>query len=163
VNVGLLPYVYLDTIPHWKRTHSIVRVNAGGARAMRAPGHPQNCILTEFAVDDFAAKIGMDPLQVRIKNLPAAHAEVAPSRPVAGAGTRHKVYKEQIKIGAEQNKGQEKCPPPGAGEGPIKHGIGMGVHTWGGFAAGGNPPPNECTVRIARDGSITAETSSQDL
>jgi xanthine dehydrogenase YagR molybdenum-binding subunit len=39
----------------------------------------------------------------------------------------------------------------------------MAIHTWGGGAAGNKPPPNECTVRIARDGSVTAETSTQDL
>src|SRR5688572_32805118 len=49
VNLGLLPYIYLEAIPNWKRTHSVAFTNAGGARAMRAPGHPQNCVLTEFA------------------------------------------------------------------------------------------------------------------
>src|SRR5262245_6284290 len=50
VNINLLPYVYLDAIPNWKRTHRVVRTNAGGARAFRAPGHPQNCALTEPAI-----------------------------------------------------------------------------------------------------------------
>ncbi len=36
----------------------------------------------------------------------------------------------------------------------------MALHTWGGQAA---PQPNECTVIIAPDGSVTAQTSTQDL
>src|SRR5262249_30751217 len=68
VNLNLLPYVYV--IPVYGRKHQVVRLNAGGARAMRAPGHPQNCYLTESAVDDLAAKLGIDPLVIRRKNLP---------------------------------------------------------------------------------------------
>jgi len=37
----------------------------------------------------------------------------------------------------------------------------MAMHTWGGQAAGGQP--NECTVIISRDGTVTAESSTQDL
>src|SRR5205823_12721021 len=46
--------------------------------------------------------------------------------------------------------------------GIVRHGIGMALHTWGGNAAGGNTP-NECSVTISRDGSVTAATSTQDL
>jgi xanthine dehydrogenase YagR molybdenum-binding subunit len=38
----------------------------------------------------------------------------------------------------------------------------MAIHTWGGFAAGGNPG-NECTITISRDGSVAVESSTQDL
>ena len=31
VNLGLLPYIYLDAIPNWKRSHSVAFINAGGA------------------------------------------------------------------------------------------------------------------------------------
>src|SRR5262245_20399426 len=70
VNLGLLPYIYGDVIPNIRRKHTVVRINAGAARAMRAPGHPQNSILTEFAVDDLAAKLGIDPMKLRRDHLP---------------------------------------------------------------------------------------------
>ena len=41
----------------------------------------------------------------------------------------------------------------------LKHGIGMALHTWGGFAGG----QTECKITISRSGSVTAETSTQDL
>src|SRR5437764_1213993 len=62
-----LPYVY--DVPASSRTHSEVFVNGGGARAMRAPGHPQGCALMEAAMDDLADKLGMDPPAFRLKNL----------------------------------------------------------------------------------------------
>jgi xanthine dehydrogenase YagR molybdenum-binding subunit len=163
VNLNLLPYVYLDAIPNYKRKHTVVRVNAGQARAMRAPGHPQNCILTESAVDDLAAKLGLDPLIIRRKNLPPNDPAVKARDPVAWLGRRNDIYNEQLDLAAKLSGWNEKWHPPGRGPGAgtVKHGLGMAIHTWGGFAQGGQP--NQCIVTISRDGSVTAESSTQDL
>ncbi len=162
VNLGLLPYVYMDAIPNYKRKHTVVRLNAGAARAMRAPGHPQNCLLTDTAVDDLAAKLGIDPLQVRLKNLPASDPNAATTNPQSFLGMRHKVYTDEIEIAVKLSKWKEKWHPPGKGpgNGPIKHGIGMALHTWGGFPAGQD---NEVKITISRDGSVMAESSTKDL
>ncbi len=163
VNLGLLPYIYLDAIPNYSRKHSIAYTNKGGARAMRAPGHPQNCVLTEFAVDDLAAKLGIDPLVIRRKNLPPNDEDVKKKNPVAWLGRRNDVYNQQLDIATKLADWQAKWHPPGKGKnGTVKHGIGMAIHTWGGFAAGGSTP-NECTVIISKDGTVTAQTSTQDL
>jgi len=45
-----LPYIY--NFPNRKRTHKDVYINAGQQRAMRAPGHPQGCFLTEILMDE---------------------------------------------------------------------------------------------------------------
>jgi xanthine dehydrogenase YagR molybdenum-binding subunit len=163
VNLNLLPYVYLDAIPNWKRSHSVALINAGLAQAMRAPGHPQNCVLTEFAVDDLAAKLGIDPLVIRRKNLPPNKPGVKEKDPTAWAGRRNDIYNEQLDIAVRLSGWKDRWRPPGKGQaGTIKHGLGMAIHTWGGFAAGG-ATPNECFVRINKDGIATAETSTQDL
>src|SRR5262245_52541611 len=161
VNLNLLPYIYLDAIPNWKRSHSVVLINAGKSEAMRAPGHPQNCVLTEFAVDDLAAKLGIDPLVIRRKHLPPNNPKTTDK--IAWAARRNDVYNEQLDIATNLAGWKEKWHPPGMGKaGTVKHGIGMAIHTWGGFAAGGNTP-NECHVSISRDGTATAQTSTQDL
>jgi xanthine dehydrogenase YagR molybdenum-binding subunit len=163
VNLGFMPYVYQDAIPNWKRSHSIAYINAGRARAMRAPAHPQNCVLTEFAVDDLAAKLNLDPVVVRRKNLPPSDPAVKAKDPVAWMGRRHEIYSEQIDLAVKLAGWKEKWHPPGKGPGtgPVRHGLGMALHTWGGFAAGN--PANECTVVVTRDGTVTVETSTQDL
>jgi xanthine dehydrogenase YagR molybdenum-binding subunit len=161
INLNLFPYVYNDAVANMKRSHKVVFTNAGGARAMRAPGHPQNCVLTEFAVDDLAAKLDIDPLVIRRKNLPPNNPKVTDK--VAWMARRHDIYSEQLEIALKLSGWAEKWHPPGKGKGStIKHGIGMAIHTWGGFAAGGNTP-NECHVIITKDGTATAETSTQDL
>ncbi len=151
--VGPMPYVY----PFAKKTkHTVLRLNHGGARAMRAPGHPQSCFFTDCALDDFAAAIGMDPLQVRLKNLPKRLPQAAPTDPHAVG-----VYEKQIEIAARLSGWKDKWHPPGKGKekGPIKHGIGMALHTWGGSAYG----LDNVDVLIASDGSVTVRSSTQDL
>jgi xanthine dehydrogenase YagR molybdenum-binding subunit len=150
--VGPLPYVYPFEN---KRKNTICRINAGGQRAMRAPGHPQSCYLTDCALDDLAAKLGMDPLAVRRKNLPKR-------LPQAPADDEHAVgvYEKELAIAEELSDWKKKWHPPGADKGVLKHGIGMALHTWGGQAS---PQPNEVVVTIAADGSVTVQTSTQDL
>ena len=162
VNFGLLPYVYGDVVENVKREHTVVFVNAGGARAMRAPGHPQNCILTDCPVDDLAAKLGIDPLVIRRKNIPPNDPKAAESDPNSWPALRHTIYSQELDIAAKLAGWAEKWHPPGQGprKRGMRHGIGMALHTWGGFASGA---PNECTVRIGRDGSVTALSSTQDL
>jgi xanthine dehydrogenase YagR molybdenum-binding subunit len=65
---GPLPYVF--RIPNMRAQHSAVSINAGSARAWRAPNHPQVSFLTCSAIEDFAAKIGMDPLGGSIRRTP---------------------------------------------------------------------------------------------
>lgn len=158
INLGLIPYVYSDVVANMRRSHKVAFINAGKSEAMRAPGHPQNCVLTEFAVDDLAAKLGIDPLVIRRKNLPANNPK---ADPISWAGRRNTIYNEQLDIALKLSGWNEKWHPPGKGKGGvIKHGIGMAIHTWGGFASA---QMNECFVTISRDGSVSAQSSTQDL
>ncbi|MBY0527356.1 MAG: xanthine dehydrogenase family protein molybdopterin-binding subunit [Gemmataceae bacterium] len=167
VNLGLLPYVYLDTIPNWKRKHTVVRLNTGIARAMRAPGHPQNCVLTDCPVDDLAAALGIDPLIIRRKNLPPNDDKVAQSDPTAWLGQRNNIYVRELDLAVKLSEWEKKWHQPGqGGKGPIKHGIGMAIHTWGGSAVGNlgdGQPANDATVIIDRGGQVIVQSSTQDL
>ncbi len=157
--IGPLPYVY-DFVSSTKNT--VVRLNTQSQRAMRAPGHPQSCFLTDCAVDDLAAKLGLDPLQVRLKNLPKNDPEAVSSSPTSIRALRHTIYERELALAAQLSGWKEKWHPPGKGptKGPFRHGIGMALHTWGGQAS---PQKNECNVVISADGSVRARTSTQDL
>jgi xanthine dehydrogenase YagR molybdenum-binding subunit len=155
--VGPLPYVYPFEN---RRKHTIVRLNTGLQRAMRAPGHPQACLFTDCALDDLAAKLGLDPMQVRLKNLPGNDQEAIKNAPTSLAALRHTIYTKEIETAANLSKWKDKWHEPGADKGILKRGIGMALHTWGGQAM---PTLNECTIIIASDGSVTARSSTQDL
>ncbi|GAC1468405.1 MAG: xanthine dehydrogenase molybdenum-binding subunit XdhA [Isosphaeraceae bacterium] len=140
-----LPYVY--DVPAASRIHSEVFVNGGGARAMRAPGHPQGCAVMEAAMDDLADKLEIDPLEFRLKNLP----EGDPKTPI---------YQGEVKLGAELIGWKENRKPRGKnGKGVIKRGLGMALHTWGGGAA----EDKQVTCTISPDGSVEVKSATQDI
>jgi len=140
-----LPYVY--DVPASSRSHSEVFVNGGGARAMRAPGHPQGCAIMESAMDDLADKLGIDPLEFRIKNL-------------APGDFRTPIYEGEVRLGAELIGWHANRKPRGQnGKGPIKRGFGMALHQWG----GGGANDKQVTCIINPDGSVELKSATQDI
>lgn len=158
VNFQLLPYVYA-TVPNIRKKHRIVRMNVQTARAMRAPGHPQNCLLTEQAIDDVAAKLNLDPLTVRLRNLPPNDANAARMAPTTFLAQRNTIYTRQLEHMRKMCEWDRRWHPPGRGDGPIKTGIGIALHTWGGGGRG----PNPTKITINADGSVLVQSGSQDL
>ena len=138
------PYV-IDKIPNIRVVAKRIQTNRGPAAAWRAPNHPQLCFLTMSAFADAAAAIKMDELDFFLKN--------------AQATARPEVYTEELKIAADLIGYRQKAhlrgdPKPG----PVKRGLGMAMHTWG-----GRGHPSECDVTISPDGSVEVKTGSQDL
>jgi xanthine dehydrogenase YagR molybdenum-binding subunit len=142
----ILPYVY--SVPNTQVSQSTVFTNFGSSRAMRAPRHPQSCLLTEAAMDDLAEKLGMDPLEFRLKNLPPA------------TDFHTAIYQAEVAMGAELIGWREKRKPRGqTGTGPIRTGMGMALHQWGGGAQQGK----RVTCNINPDGSVELKTATQDI
>ena len=158
VNFNLLPYVYVN-VPNIKRKHQAVRLNLQTARAMRAPGHPQNCLLTEQAIDDLAAKLNVNPIQMRLRNLPPNDQDAIKNAPTTYLALRHTIYTQQIDLARKMSDWDRKWHPPGQGNGAIKTGLGIALHTWGGSGRG----PNPTKITIGADGSVLCQSSTQDL
>jgi xanthine dehydrogenase YagR molybdenum-binding subunit len=159
VNFGLLPYVYGPAIPNIKRNHKIARTNVQIARAMRAPGHPQNAILTEQAIDDLAARLNINPMTLRLANLPPNDEAEAKANPRTYPGMRATIYRREIEIIRKLSNWDQAWHAPGAQKGTIKTGLGMALHTWGGGGRG----PNPTRVTINQNGTVTVQSSTQDL
>jgi xanthine dehydrogenase YagR molybdenum-binding subunit len=145
-----LPYVY--RVENSTRSHTDVFVNCGGARAMRAPGHPQGCAVMESAMDDLADKLGINPLELRLKNL-------GETDMVAGGVNRTEIYREQVARGAKLI-GWERWKPRGQnGKGPVKRGLGMALHQWG----GGGQQDKQVSCVVNSDGSVELKSATQDI
>lgn len=158
VNFNLLPYVY-STIPNVKRKTRIVRLNFQTARAMRAPGHPQNCFLSHQAIDDLAARLNQNPMDFFTRNLPPNDQAAVQADPQSYNAMRNTLYRREIEIARKLSNWDQKWHAPGAGEGVVKRGIGMALHTWG----GGGRANNDTRVTISADGSVVVQCSTQDL
>jgi xanthine dehydrogenase YagR molybdenum-binding subunit len=131
------PYIY--RVPHGRRVHTEVFINAGEARAMRAPGCPQASFMMESLMDELADKLGMDPLKFRQRNDP------------------FEIRQRQYDMGAERI-GWSRRQPNGSSPGPLRHGLGCAATSWGG---GGQGTQAEC--RIHPDGSVEVNCGTQDL
>jgi xanthine dehydrogenase YagR molybdenum-binding subunit len=137
-----LPYIY--QFPNRRRVHTDVYINAGQQRAMRAPGHPQGCFLTEILMDELADRVRMDPVAFRIKNLPTA----APNR----------AWGDYFQQGAKAFGWEKRHATGDPTPGPIKNGFGVSAHQWGGGGRGGRA---HCD--ITSDGSVVMKCGTQDL
>lgn len=145
VDVTQMPYPF--DFPNRRAKETNLQCNVGPNRAWRAPPHPQLCALTQPAMDDLAAKLGMDSYDFFMKNIEFALQEKGP------------VYAEEMKIAAKEIDWKKKWHPRGKGEkGPEKRGLGMALHRWGGGAGACN-----CTVKIHPDGSVETFLGSQDI
>lgn len=144
---GMAPIPYVFTgIPNKRMNHTAVSLNAGGARAWRAPNHPQASFITCAAFEDLAAKLKMDPTELFLKNL-----DYTP---------RAEVYRRQIQKAMEMIGWKANWHPRGAGaaQGSVVRGLGMGIATWGGAGHA-----SECRVNIHPDGGVDVELGSQDI
>ncbi len=141
-----VPYVYNneDRLAQ-KARHLNVSTNIGPARAWRAPNHPQAAVLTMCPMEDLAAKLDMDPVEFFKKN--------------ADLTARPEVYRYEIDKCAEMIGWKDNWHKRGdSGPGPVKRGLGLSLHTWG-----GRPHDSTCEVRIQPDGGVSVNLASQDL
>jgi xanthine dehydrogenase YagR molybdenum-binding subunit len=139
-----IPYVFTD-IPNQRLNHSAVAINAGPLRAWRAPNHPQAAYLTYSALEDLAAKLKMDPVELYKKNLALT--------------PRADTYSYQLDKASELMDWKKKWHPRGeGGNAPVVHGLGVSLMTWGG--AGHN---SKCQTTISPNGDVVVELGSQDL
>jgi xanthine dehydrogenase YagR molybdenum-binding subunit len=132
------PYIY--TVPNIRVKQSGVNINAGSARAFRAPGHPTASYGMESIMDELAVKLGMDPVELRVKNDPS------------------EVRRKEYQIGAERFGWKEKYKKPGSSAGPVKTGVGCAGATWGGGGQG-----TQAQAQVNPDGTIEIRCGTQDL
>src|SRR5580698_9686005 len=143
---GMPPIPYVFGIPNQRKEHTAIRNNIGPARAWRAPNHPQAAVLTMCALDDLAAKLNMDPLDLWLKNL-----EIT--------GPRRDVYREELAIAADLMDWKEKWRPRSQNvSGSMARGLGLSIHTWG-----GRGHASDCDLTIHPDGSVDVKMGTQDI
>jgi xanthine dehydrogenase YagR molybdenum-binding subunit len=137
-----LPYIYV--FPNRRRMHTDVYINSGQQRAMRAPGHPQGCFVTEVLMDELADQVRMDPMEFRLKNLP-------PLAPNA-------MWAKYFPMGAERINWKSRHVTGDPTPGPIKRGLGCSANRWGGAGTGAR-----AHCEISSDGSVVMRCGTQDI
>jgi CO/xanthine dehydrogenase Mo-binding subunit len=132
-------------IPHQHTTGYDVVCNRPKSAAYRAPGSPISAFAVESVLDILAKKIGMDPLQLRLKNA------ARPGTPmIFGPKLGHGGYAETLE--ALVNHPAYKTPL-----GP-NQGRGVASGYW--FNGGGE---SSASVQVNEDGTVIIATGSPDI
>ena len=123
-----------------------VVVNKPSTAAYRAPGAPNAAFATETVVDEIAEKLGMDPIDFRLKN-------------AAKEGTRRADGPKHKKIGCiEVLKAMKNHPHYKSPLGGPNRGRGVAIGFW--FNVG---LPSSCTVNVNADGTVNLVEGSTDI
>lgn len=173
------PARQLYLCPNLKTEQHTVFINTGPLSAFRAPGYVEGTFALESLMDELAKNLGMDPLELRLKNY--TEADQMTGRPYSTKGLRE-AYERGAKLfgwgltprsPSPKGKGRDPHPAPsplkgeGWGEGEAglgersrkRRGFGMASQIWGGNGG----PPAYAFVKINPDGTATVVSGTQDI
>ncbi len=126
-----------------------VYTNTAWNAAFRAPGYVEGTFALESAVDDLAAKLGIDPLEFRLRNY--VDSDQANALPYTSKGLRDAYTRGAEKFGWN---GRRKSK-----SGTKYVGFGMASQLWW----GGGGPPGYATIKINPNATATVITGTQDI
>ncbi len=140
------------------RTHTTdVYINAGPARPFRAPGHPQCAWALEQMMDALAEAIAMDPIKLRLQNIPDFSQARPGNPPYTTTG-----YKQCLEEGATQFGWQQLREKYAANkkDGNWLRGVGVAGSSW--FLGNGFGPAT-IILKLYADGSVNLNMGASDI
>ena len=135
----LTPNVHIDGY--------VVYTNKQVCGPVRGPGGPQAAFAVESHMDSIAAKLGMDPAEFRLKNVPKAGDKI-----VGVSKLRDVSLGETIRIAKEKI---------GWGKVKLEKNQGIGIATGSWIESAG--PGGGAMVKVNEDGSVTVQIGKIDM
>ena len=126
------------------------KLNTPPMKAFRAPGFVEGTFGLECLLDGLAAKLDLDPLELRRRN--HADADLVDGRPFSSKNLAE-CYRRAEKHWARRHEVRARS------EGSWKRGVGLASQTW----YGGGGPPSYAWVRVGGDGRASVVTAMQDI
>ncbi len=152
-NFGAMLYRY----PNYRFHGQHVYTNKPPASAMRGFGAPQSLYATEIQMNIAAEELGMDPVDIRLKNAQVSGDEIPDVATISSCG-----FIESIQAVAEMSQWKEKRKNLKPGQG-----IGIGCYS---FISGGvfnwfntQYPFSAAEVRAFSDGTVHLLTMASDI
>ncbi|WP_175407220.1 xanthine dehydrogenase family protein molybdopterin-binding subunit [Streptomyces sp. TRM64462] len=152
VEQAAVPARVMYASPHSLTTHRVVPLDVPSPSWMRAPGETPGMYVLESAMDELADAVGMDPVELRVRNEPAA--EPDSGRPFS---SRHLV--DCLREGARRFGWHHRDPRPGAHrDGPLLVGTGVAAATYPAYVS-----PSTATATAYPDGTYTVRVNATDI
>jgi CO/xanthine dehydrogenase Mo-binding subunit len=124
------------------------KINTPPMKAFRAPGFVEGTFGLECLIDELAAKLELDPLELRRKNYASSN---------DGTPYSSKNLMECYELA--QKHWDRRDEVRARSDRTWKHGVGMASQIW----YGGGGPPSYAWTRVSSDGRITVVTAMQDI
>jgi len=148
LNVGASTYA----APNRRTKYDLVPMNTNTPTPMRGPGHSTGLIAQEISMDEFAAELGLDPIELRLRNF----ADVHPSKKLPWSSNR---LRDCYRIGAERFGWSRRNPQSGSMR-ARRDLVGMGM------AAALNPSPRypaQASATLYADGTAVVRSATTDM
>ena len=143
--------------PNVRTETTDVYINAGPARPFRAPGHPQGAWALEQMLDSLAEAITMDPIELRLRSIPAFSQARPNNPPYTTTGLQECIEQGAQAFGWKEARAAVATQPK---TGPVRRGVGMAAGLW---VAGGGNPPSTVIVKLFSDGSASLNMGASDI
>lgn len=132
-------------------------INGGPSRPFRAPGHPQCSWALEQMIDELAEAIGMDPVELRLRNVPRV-SQARDNAPYTTTGLKECIHQGAKEFGWTQAR--QAAEEANRNASHLKRGVGMGSCIW---FVGGGAPPSTVIVKLFDDGSVNLNMGASDI
>jgi CO/xanthine dehydrogenase Mo-binding subunit len=144
------PMQMLYACDNMRTVHYPAKLNLPPNAAFRAPGFVEGTFALECLLDELAAKLGMDPLELRRRNY--ADSDRIDDRPFSSKNLAE-CYRRAAPHWAKREEVRARS------NGPWKHGVGLASQIW----YGGGGPPSYAWIRIGADARVQVVTAMQDI
>ncbi len=147
---GILSTVLYGT-PNLLVTHRVARLNAATPTYMRAPGESSGSFALESAMDELAYALGIDPVELRVRN--------DTDRDSEGLPFSSRALVQSLRAGAERIGWARRDPRPRSmRDGRMLVGMGVAAATYP-----MNRSAASATVQLKADGSVLARSAGVDI
>ncbi|MFJ1714015.1 xanthine dehydrogenase family protein molybdopterin-binding subunit [Streptomyces sp. NPDC088260] len=135
-----------------RTTHRVVALDVPSPSWMRAPGEAPGMYALESAMDELASALGMDPVELRIRNDPA-------NEPDSGRAFSSRGLAACLEKGAARFGWYDRDPRPAIREeGPMLLGTGVAAATYPVYVAA-----SSASAHAAPDGSYRIRVNATDI
>ncbi|WP_326759004.1 xanthine dehydrogenase family protein molybdopterin-binding subunit [Streptomyces phaeochromogenes] len=149
---ALSPGQMLYTTPNVSQTHQPVRLDVNSPTPMRGPGYSTAAFAVESAMDELAAELGIDPIELRQRNEPES--DQSTGQPFS---TRR--LRECYTTGAREFGWNRRNPRPrSTRDGDWLIGTGMATAVYDTLRG-----PTQASVRLDADGTALVESGTIDM
>jgi xanthine dehydrogenase YagR molybdenum-binding subunit len=142
----------LYAAPHRLTTHRLVKLDLPVSDSTRAPGESVGMLALEQAMDELAETLKLDPIELRLRNEP-------PMDPELNVPYSSRQLVACLREGAQRFGWSKRHAVPGVQmEGRLLVGMGVAAATRGNLLM-----PSTCTVRLDKQGVLTARMAMTDI